>query len=97
MLHQSAILCNNLLQIIFNCIKLHQGNFHMEVAATQKEVGMSEIRDQLRRELLEDSQAYCCYCGQERVSFGCCGENHFETFSEMSKQTQDDFLNFEGV
>jgi hypothetical protein len=36
MLHQCAVLCNNLLQIIFNCIKLHHGNQSVEVAATQE-------------------------------------------------------------
>jgi len=34
MLHQCAILCNNLLQIIFNCTKLHLRNFHALVAQT---------------------------------------------------------------
>ena len=58
---------------------------------------MNTIRDQLRQELLADSQTYCCYCGMEQISFGCCGENHFEAFSDMSKQTQEDFLDAEGV
>jgi hypothetical protein len=58
---------------------------------------MSEIREQLRWELLDDSQTYCCYCGNKQVSFGCCGENHFETFAEMDAQRQNEFLDAEGV
>ena len=58
---------------------------------------MINVRDQLRQELLEDSQAYCCYCGNEQTSFACCGENHFETFAEMSPRAQEDFLDSEGV
>jgi len=58
---------------------------------------MSEIREQLRQELLADSQAYCCYCGMEQTGFACCGENHFETFAEMSAQSQEEFLDAEGV
>jgi hypothetical protein len=42
MLHQCAILCNNLLQIIFNCTKLHHGNQSVEVAATQENI-MKEV------------------------------------------------------
>jgi hypothetical protein len=33
----------------------------------------------------------------EQVGFGCCGENHFETFSDMDRSTQEDFLDAEGV
>lgn len=58
---------------------------------------MNEAREQLRQELLADSQTYCCYCGQEQVSFGCCSENHFETFAQMDKQRQKEFLDAEGV
>ena len=58
---------------------------------------MNDTREQMRQELLADSQAYCCYCGNQQTSFGCCGENHFEAFSDMSKQTQEDFLDAEGV
>lgn len=43
-------------------------------------------------ELMEDSTEYCCYCGTPKVSFGCCGENHYETFAQMSSEDQDDFL-----
>ena len=46
----------------------------------------------LREELMKDSTAYCCYCGNVQVSFGCCGENHFETFAEMNKENQDAIL-----
>jgi len=58
---------------------------------------MTNVRDQLRQELLADTQTYCCYCGNEQTSFACCGENHFESFSEMSRQAQEDFLDAEGV
>jgi hypothetical protein len=54
-------------------------------------------REELRQELLVDSQTYCCYCGQAQVGLGCCGENHFETFAEMDERTQKEFLDAEGV
>lgn len=57
----------------------------------------SPTRDERRKELLDDSTAYCCYCGMEKTGFACCGENHFETFSEMDFQAQEDFLDAEGV
>jgi hypothetical protein len=43
---------------------------------------------ELHEEYMSDSTTYCCYCGIEQHSFGCCGENHFERFSEMSKSDQ---------
>jgi hypothetical protein len=49
-------------------------------------------REELRQELLADSQTYCCYCGEAKVRFSCCGENHFETFAEMNKETQESIL-----
>ena len=52
-------------------------------------------RDQLREELMADSQAYCCYCGDAKTSFGCCQENHFETFAEMDDKRQQEFLDAE--
>lgn len=58
---------------------------------------MSKTRDQVRQEFLADDTAYCCYCGAQQVSFGCCGENHFETFSQMSQQGQEDFLDMEAA
>ncbi len=54
-------------------------------------------REQLREELMADSTEYCCYCGCQKVKFGCCGENHFETFAEMSEETQEEFLDAEVV
>ena len=51
-------------------------------------------REELRQDLMQDSQTYCCYCGMEQTSFGCCGENHFETFAEMDKQNQDVILDW---
>lgn len=52
-------------------------------------------REELRQQMLADTTSYCCYCGMEKHSFGCCGENHFETFAEMDKQTQDAILDQE--
>ena len=49
-------------------------------------------RQELIQELMEDSQTYCCYCGTPKVRFSCCGENHFETFAEMNKETQESIL-----
>lgn len=43
-------------------------------------------------DLLADDTAYCCYCGNEKRTFGCCGENHFETFADMSSQDQQNIL-----
>jgi hypothetical protein len=49
-------------------------------------------RQELIQELMQDSQTYCCYCGTPKVRFSCCGENHFETFAEMNKETQESIL-----
>ena len=49
-------------------------------------------RQELYEEYMKDSTEYCCYCGCEQVRFSCCGENHFETFAEMSKENQDNFI-----
>ena len=54
-------------------------------------------REELIQELMQDSQTYCCYCGTPKVSFGCCGENQFETFAEMDEKRQKEFLDAEGV
>jgi hypothetical protein len=45
-------------------------------------------KEELHQEYMSDSTTYCCYCGCEQSSFRCCGENHFERFSEMSKEDQ---------
>ena len=52
-------------------------------------------REELYKEYMSDSTKYCCYCGHEQTSFGCCGENHFETFAEMSKDLQDDMIDYD--
>jgi hypothetical protein len=54
-------------------------------------------REELRQELMQDSQAYCCYCGDAQINFHCCSENHFETFAEMDEKRQKEFLDAEGV
>ena len=47
-------------------------------------------------ELLADDTAYCCYCGNEKgTAYHCCGENHFETFAQMSSQDQQNILDQE--
>ena len=43
-------------------------------------------------ELMKDSTQYCCYCGEVKHTYHCCGENHFETFADMDKQQQEDFM-----
>jgi len=48
-------------------------------------------------ELMADGTQYCCYCGDEKVRFHCCGENHFQTFAQMDKEDQDEFLKAELV
>jgi hypothetical protein len=52
-------------------------------------------REQLRQEFMNSSQTYCCYCGEAQTNFHCCQENHFETFSEMDKEMQEQFLDAE--
>ena len=47
-------------------------------------------------ELMEDDTEYCCYCGSKKVRFSCCGEVHFQTFSEMDSEDQADWLLQEG-
>ena len=49
-------------------------------------------REDLWKELMADGTKYCCYCGQEQRQFGCCGENHFETFAEMAEDQQEEIL-----
>ena len=48
-------------------------------------------------EMMTDGTQYCCYCGDEKVRFHCCGENHFQTFAQMDKEDQDEFLKAELV
>jgi hypothetical protein len=48
-----------------------------------------------QQEMMANSTQYCCYCGQEKVRFQCCGENHFQTFAQMDKEDQAEFLDNE--
>jgi len=48
-------------------------------------------------EMMADDTQYCCYCGCEKARFQCCGENHFQTFAQMDKDEQDEFLEAELV
>jgi hypothetical protein len=63
--------------------------------------GRSEQRQQeknTREEMMADSTQYCCYCGCEvNARFQCCGENHFQTFAQMSADEQDEFFEAELV
>lgn len=52
-------------------------------------------KQELYEELMQDNTRYCCYCGQVQHGFGCCGENHFETFAEMDKDRQEEFMSYE--
>ena len=53
-------------------------------------------RDELHQEFMEDGTQYCCYCGSERgPKFGCCGENHWETYAQMDVVDQEEFLEWE--
>ena len=52
-------------------------------------------REELLMDLMNDSTKYCCYCGTQKHSMGCCGENHFETFAQMDALTQEEFLDYE--
>ena len=59
---------------------------------------MSELqyREERHKELLKDSTTYCCYCGLEQGErWHCCGENHFESYAEMSPDTQAEILDSE--
>lgn len=47
------------------------------------------LRKLIWEDQMKDSTEYCCYCGQARYRFGCCGEVHYETFAEMEKDNQD--------
>jgi len=46
-------------------------------------------------EMMADDTQYCCYCGCEKARFQCCGENHFQTFAQMSADEQDEFIEVE--
>ena len=48
-----------------------------------------KLRQAIFDEQMQSSTEYCCYCGQEKYRFGCCGEVHYETFAEMDKENQD--------
>lgn len=51
-----------------------------------------KLRQQIYEYLMRDSTQYCCYCGQEKYRFGCCGEVHYETFAEMRHEDQSEIL-----
>ena len=53
-------------------------------------------RDELHQEFMEDETQYCCYCGLKRGhKFGCCGENHWQTYAQMDASDQKEFLDWE--
>jgi len=48
------------------------------------------LRQIIWDEQLASSTEYCYYCGTPRGDrIGCCGANHFGTFSDMYKEDQD--------
>ena len=53
---------------------------------------MTNQLEDLLANLMADTTEYCCYCGNEKRTFGCCGENHFETFAQMSSEDQQNIL-----
>jgi hypothetical protein len=65
MLHQCAILCNNLLQIIFNCNKLHTRNLHALVALTGEHMKKLLIVTALLCGAAHAQQSSIMYTGQD--------------------------------
>jgi hypothetical protein len=65
MLPQRVILCNNLLQIIFNCNKLHHSNQNVLVAATQEKT-MNALIEYIKKLFahvpLAKTDEHCPYC-----------------------------------
>jgi hypothetical protein len=53
---------------------------------------MRMTKSERYEELLKDTTKYCCYCGEAQHGFGCCLENHFETFAEMDETLQEEFM-----
>jgi hypothetical protein len=68
MLHQCAILCNNLLQIIFNCNKLHTRNLHALVALTGEHMKKLLIVTALLCGAAHAQQSSTLYTGQELLN-----------------------------
>lgn len=58
----------------------------------EHDMKMKTYKERLHEELTKETQEYCCYCGQQRYSLGCCGEVHFVTYKEMDKEWQEDIL-----
>ena len=57
---------------------------------------LKDLKEQVRQELLQSSQTYCCYCLNVDHGFQCCGENHFLTFGDLY-DTDQDFLILEAM
>lgn len=51
-----------------------------------------KLRQKIFEDLMSSSTEYCCYCGQEKHRFSCCGENHFETYADMYPDDQQYIL-----
>ena len=49
---------------------------------------LEELQRDILQDLMNSSTEYCCYCGQARYKFGCCGEVHYETFADLSEEDQ---------
>jgi hypothetical protein len=65
MLHQCAILCNKMLQIIFNCTKLHTRNLHALVALTGEHMKKLLIVTALLCGAAHAQQSSIMYTGQD--------------------------------
>lgn len=52
--------------------------------------------DSIVQDKMSDSTTFCCYCGIEQGErWHCCGENHFERFSEMYEDSQNEIVEME--
>jgi len=53
---------------------------------------MSTLAREMHEEFMRDSTEYCCYCGNQRSGFSCCGEVHFGCYKDMDDETQQEIV-----
>jgi hypothetical protein len=54
---------------------------------------MNEYKQELIKYHKRSDEQYCCYCLELKTdNVGCCGENHFLTFSDLDQDGQDSIL-----
>lgn len=54
---------------------------------------MKNYEQELIEEHMNSDQEYCAYCMDPRADkIGCCGENHWLTFSDFDEDTQKEFI-----